>query len=108
MEGALMTTSLDHAAVVSTGSTDGSRPTDGSHSSDGDRLVRISARFGIAFTVCQLAVMVCMAVFVLPHGGSPNDPALERGRHVLDARDLYRFGNYVFILAGSLLLGFLG
>jgi hypothetical protein len=97
-----MTTSLDHGAVVSTGSTDDTGST------DGDRLVRISARFGIAFTVCQLTVMVCMAVFVLPHGGSPNDPALERGHHVLDAANLYRFGNYVFILAGSLLLGFLG
>lgn len=73
-----------------------------------DGLLRISARFGMAFTICQLGVMVSMAVFVLPHGGSPNDPALERGHHVLDAEDLYRAGNYAFMLAGSLLLGFLG
>ena len=73
-----------------------------------DGLLRISARFGVAFTICQLGVMVCMAVFVLPHGGSPNDPALERGHDVLDAQDLYRAGNYAFMLAGSLLLGFLG
>src|SRR6478752_1585692 len=69
---------------------------------------RVSARFGLAFTACQLAVMVGMAVFVLPHGGSPNDPALERGQRVLDAENLYRFGNYAFVLAGMLLLGFLG
>jgi hypothetical protein len=62
----------------------------------------------MAFTICQLGVMVCMAVFVLPHGGSPNDPALERGHHVLDAENLYRAGNYAFMIAGSLLLGFLG
>ncbi|MCK9930329.1 hypothetical protein MXD62_24730 [Frankia sp. Mgl5] len=69
---------------------------------------RLSARFGIAFTVCQLVVMVCMAVFVLPHGGSPDDPALERGTNVLDAETAYRTGNYVFMISGSLLLGFLG
>jgi hypothetical protein len=70
--------------------------------------MRLSARFGLAFTVCQLTVMVAMGVFVLPHGGSPSDPALERGQRVLDAEHLYRFGNYAFILAGMLLLGFLG
>jgi len=70
--------------------------------------VRLSTRFGLAFTVCQLTVMVAMAIFVLPHGGSPSDPALERGRNVLDAADLYRAGNYVFMVAGMLLLGFLG
>lgn len=70
--------------------------------------VRVSARFGVAFTVFQLAVMVLMAVFVLPHAGSPSDPALERGRNVLDAADLYRVGNYLFMVAGVLLLGFLG
>ncbi|HYO39761.1 MAG TPA: hypothetical protein VER39_08900 [Nocardioidaceae bacterium] len=75
---------------------------------DDDRLSRLSARFGIAFTVCQLSVMVLMAVVVLPHGGSPDDPALVRGRAVLDAEAVYRYGNYVFMLAGSLLLGFLG
>jgi hypothetical protein len=91
-----MSTSYD-LTEVSTDSTDGA-----------DRLARLSARFGLAFTVCQLSVMVAMAVFVLPHGGSPSDPALTRGRHVLDAEQLYRFGNYAFILAGMLLLGFLG
>ena len=74
----------------------------------GSALARVSARFGIAFTACQLAVMVAMAVFVLPHGGSPSDPALERGHNVLDAESVYRAGNYVFMLAGMLLLGFLG
>ncbi len=69
---------------------------------------RLSTWCGIAFTICQLAVMVCMTIFVLPHGGSPNDPALERGHGVLDAADAYRLGNYVFMLAGVLLLGFLG
>ncbi|MGO4258565.1 hypothetical protein [Marmoricola sp. RAF53] len=71
-------------------------------------LTRFSARFGIAFTVCQVAVMVAMATLVLPHGGSPNDPAVERGHGVLDAENAYRIGNYVFMAAGSLLLGFLG
>jgi hypothetical protein len=69
---------------------------------------RVSTRFGIAFTVCQLLVMVAMAVFVLPHGGSPSDPAFERGQSVRAAADLYRVGNFVFMAAGSLLLGFLG
>jgi hypothetical protein len=71
-------------------------------------LTRFSARFGIAFTVCQLSVMVLMAVLVLPHGGSPSDPALVRGRAVLGAEDVYRYGNFVFMIAGSLLVGFLG
>ncbi len=75
---------------------------------DENWLVRLSARFGLAFTICQLSVMVCMAIFVLPHGGSPNDPALERGHHVLDAENLYRAGNYAFMIAGMLLLGFMG
>lgn len=74
----------------------------------GPDVTRISARCGLAFTVCQLTVMVFMAIFVLPHGGSPSDPALDRGRSVLDAADAYRLGNYVFMLAGVLLLGFLG
>src|SRR5262249_52815109 len=30
------------------------------------------------------------------------------GRHVLDAEDAYRWGNYAFMLAGTLLLGFMG
>jgi len=71
-------------------------------------LTRLSARFGIAFAVCQLAVMVLMATLVLPQGGSPGDPALERGQNVFDAETAYRLGVYAFMLAGSLLLGFLG
>lgn len=71
-------------------------------------LARLSTRFGVAFTICQLAVMILMAILVLPHGGSPNDPALERGQNVLDAADLYRAGNYLFMISGTLLLGFLG
>ena len=47
-------------------------------------------------------------MIVLPHGGAPSDPALERGHHVLDAAEAYRIGNYVFMVAGVLLLGFLG
>jgi hypothetical protein len=70
--------------------------------------VRVSTRFGLAFTVCQLLVMVAMAVFVLPHGGSPSDPALGRGQNVNAAAELYRVGNFVFMAAGSLLIGFLG
>jgi hypothetical protein len=49
-----------------------------------------------------------MAVLVLPHGGSPDDPALQRGRNVHDAAGIYQAGNYVFMISGSLLLGFLG
>jgi hypothetical protein len=78
------------------------------HTTETPDLTRVSAWFGVAFTACQLAVMVCMAIFVLPNGGSPGDPALERGQNVLDAADAYRIGNYVFLLAGMLLLGFLG
>ncbi|MGI5183455.1 hypothetical protein ACQEVZ_45080 [Dactylosporangium sp. CA-152071] len=71
-------------------------------------MTRTSTRFGIAFTVCQLLVMVAMTVFVLPHAGSPTDPALERGQNVFDAAQLYRIGNFAFMAAGTLLLGFLG
>lgn len=71
-------------------------------------LLRISARFGLAFTLCQLAVMVAMAIVVLPRGGSPGDPALERGTNVLAAENLYRIGNFAFMVAGMLMLGFLG
>jgi hypothetical protein len=92
----MSTTAIDH--VVTRTGTDAT----------GNAMARVSARFGIAFTVCQLTVMVAMAVFVLPHGGSPSDPALERGHNVLDAESLYRAGNYVFMLAGMLLLGFVG
>jgi len=71
-------------------------------------LTRLSARFGIAFTACQVGVMILMAIFVLPNGGSPADPALERGHNVLDAETAYRLGNYAFMISGTLLLGFLG
>lgn len=71
-------------------------------------LARTSARFGVAFAVCQLGVMVAMTTLVLPRGGSPGQPALEWGRNVVDAADWYRWGNYAFMLAGVLLLGFLG
>jgi hypothetical protein len=71
-------------------------------------VTRISARFGVAFGACQIAVMVAMAIFVLPKGGQPGDPALERGRKVLEAITTYRVGNFVFMAAGVLLLGFLG
>ena len=85
-----MTTHVDHPAPDST-----SEPP----------IARISARFGIAFAACQLAVMVAMAAFVLPQGGDPGDPALTRGRSVLDAVTAYRVGNYAFMVAGVLLLG---
>jgi hypothetical protein len=49
-----------------------------------------------------------MSIFVLPHGGSPSDSALVRGHSVHDADAYYRFGNYVFMASGVLLLGFLG
>lgn len=70
--------------------------------------VRLSTRFGLVFTVCHLVVMAAMAVFVLPHEGSPSDPALARGQGALDAVDVFRLGNFVFMVAGTLLLGFLG
>jgi hypothetical protein len=71
-------------------------------------ITRISARFGIAFAACQIAVMVAMTIFVLPHGGLPGDPPLERGLGVLHAETTYRVGNYVFMASGVLLIGFLG
>src|SRR4051812_2222324 len=71
-------------------------------------LGRISTWFGVAFTACQAAVMVGMAAFVLPKGGAPDTPALERGQRVLEAADRYTAGNYVFMISGMLLLGFLG
>ncbi|MDH2413378.1 hypothetical protein [Nocardioides sp. CER19] len=69
--------------------------------------VRLSTRFGVAFGVCQIATMIAMSIFVLPHGGPPGLD-YERGRAVHDAADLYRAGNYVFMVSGVLLLGFLG
>jgi hypothetical protein len=68
----------------------------------------MSTWFGVAFTACQAAVMVAMAIFVLPEGGSPDTPALERGQRVLEAADRYTAGNYAFMISGMLLLGFLG
>lgn len=69
---------------------------------------RVSTRFGIAFVLAQLVTLVLMGAVVLPSGGSVDDPALERGQAVLAAADLYRVGNYVFMISGTLLLGFLG
>jgi hypothetical protein len=74
----------------------------------GGDLTRVSACFGVGFAVCQLVVMVFEAILVLPHGGSPTDPAVERGESVLDAERVYRLGNYAFCVVGVLLLGFLG
>ena len=69
---------------------------------------RISTWFGVAFTACQADVMISMAAFVLPKGGGPSTPALERGQRVLEAAERYTTGNYVFMISGMLLLGFLG
>ena len=96
-----MSTTLEPARPTRPAPADAGRPA-------GPDVARLSAWSGVAFTVCQLSVMVAMAVFVLPKGGGPTTPALERGVNVLDAADLYRLGNYVFMAAGSLLLGFLG
>ncbi|MGV9710098.1 hypothetical protein ACWDTI_05490 [Gordonia sp. NPDC003424] len=73
-----------------------------------DTPVRISAACGLLFSVCQIVVMAVMATVVLPHGGGPGTPAGERGAAVLDAITSYRVGNYVFIVSGMLILGFLG
>jgi hypothetical protein len=70
--------------------------------------VRLSTRFGLVFAGVQLLVMVAMATLVLPLGGSPSDPALVRGQRMLDAATALRIGNYVFMISGVLLLGFLG
>jgi hypothetical protein len=84
-------------------------PTDRSSTrTTGLDVTRISTWFGLAFTVCQLGVMVGMTIFVLPRGGQPGDPPLTWGQEVVDAADAYRIGNYVFMVAGVLLLGFLG
>jgi hypothetical protein len=74
----------------------------------GPDVVRLSTRFGVAFAVCQIAVLVMFSIFVLPKGGSPTDPVLERGRHILDAHTFYVVGNYGLALSGMLILGFLG
>jgi hypothetical protein len=74
----------------------------------GPDVVRLSTWCGLAFTVCQLAVMVGMAIFVLPKSGGPGTDPLTWGTNVLDNADAYRLGNYVFMVAGVLLLGFLG
>ena len=71
-------------------------------------VTRLSTWFGIAFTACQLTVMVGMSIFVLPKGGGPGQDPSVWGHHVLEAADAYRIGNYVFMVAGVLLLGFLG
>ncbi|WP_054813695.1 hypothetical protein [Nocardia arizonensis] len=77
----------------------------------GDRAaapLRQSARCGVAFAACQLAVVAAMAVLVLPKGGSPSTAPLERGVAVLDAQQFYRVGNFALMVSGMLLLGFLG
>lgn len=71
-------------------------------------LSRTSARFGLAFATCQIGVMVAMATLVLPKGGHPGLDPTEWGHRVMDADGYYRMGNYVFLLAGVLLLGFMG
>ncbi|WP_456824772.1 hypothetical protein [Cellulomonas sp. P5_E12] len=68
---------------------------------------RISTRIGLAFPICQVVVMIAMALFVLPNG-SATGPALERGAHMLDGYTAYKVGNFVFMISGMLLLGFLG
>jgi hypothetical protein len=77
-------------------------------SAGGPGVVRVSARFGVVFAVLQLVVMVAFSTMILPRGGSPTDPVLERGAHILGARDLYVAGNYALALSCLLLLGFLG
>lgn len=69
---------------------------------------RVSTRLGVVFFVAQLVTLVLMGTVVLPSGGSVDDPALDRGHAVLAAADLYRAGNYVFMISSVLLLGFLG
>ena len=51
--------------------------------------------------------MVGMSIFVLPKEAARPDPSVQ-GHHVPEAADAYRIGNYVFMVAGVLLLGFLG
>ena len=79
-----------------------------SESDAGSRFVRLSAGFGVAFALTQLATMVVMATTVLPLSGSPTDPVLQRSQRMLDAASTYRIANYIFILSGLIVLGFLG
>jgi hypothetical protein len=74
----------------------------------GPDVLRLSTWFGVLFVGAQLLVMIAMAIFVLPNGGGPSEPPLSRGIKVHDHADAYRIGNYVFMVAGTLLLGFLG
>ncbi|WP_028051242.1 hypothetical protein [Cellulomonas sp. URHD0024] len=69
---------------------------------------RLSTRFGLAFPLSQVVVMIVMALLVLPNAGSPDDPPLERGARMLEGASAYKIGNFVFMIAGTLLLGFLG
>jgi hypothetical protein len=83
-------------------------PVTSSAADAGTRITRVSARIGLVFTVCQLTVMVAMTTLVLPNGGSLTKGPLEWGNDVLAAATWYRIGNYAFVLAGTLLVGFLG
>ena len=40
--------------------------------------------------------------------GAPGDPAARRGQDILDVETAYRVSNYAFMVAGTLLIGFLG
>jgi hypothetical protein len=73
-----------------------------------DRVTRLSTRFGVVFSVAQIVTMLAMAIFVLPQGGSPGESATAWGHDVLDSAQVYRVGNFVFMVSGVLLLGFLG
>lgn len=75
---------------------------------DVNRPTRISAGFGLAYALCQLIVMIGFSVLVLPKGGSTGEDPLHWGNDVLGAATWYRVGNYLLILSGVLLLGFLG
>lgn len=74
----------------------------------GPDVSRLSNRFGLAFAVGQITLLVMFSIFVLPRGGSPTDPVLERGSRILDAHTYYIVGNYGLALSGMLILGFLG
>jgi len=74
----------------------------------GGRTIRISAGFGLVYAIAQLIVMIGFSVFVLPKGGSVGEDPLHWGDDVLAAATWYRVGNYLLMLAGMLLLGFLG